>query len=98
VEFVVRKTMRNVHEQMRKHNRGHVCGSSVHPFDPVPYAQYSQVEAPAQSVCCRCDLVAILAALSFGFELFYRNMGEAVENYRTHFERGGEGFGQWLTS
>src|SRR6516165_11916229 len=49
-EFVVRETMRNVHKEMGKHNRGHVCGSSVHHCDPVPYAQYSKVEVPAQKL------------------------------------------------
>jgi hypothetical protein len=40
---MVRKTMRNVHEEMSDNNSGHECGASVHQFDPVPYAQYSPV-------------------------------------------------------
>ena len=42
-EFVVRKTMCNVHEEMSDNNGGHECGSSVQQFDPVPYAQNSPV-------------------------------------------------------
>jgi hypothetical protein len=38
-------TMCNVHEEMSDNNSGHECGSSVHQFDLVPYAQYSPVSA-----------------------------------------------------